>query len=261
MGPKVETPFEAKVIGVVGGVGPGAGLDLAAKITANTINRRDGDHLPLVMVSMPHKISDRTAFLLGQEPINPALAIFEVIETLEKAGAEIVGIPCNTAHAEPILDVVKEKMARNGVKARLVNMLDETCLRLGQVADQNVPAAVLSTLGTYRSGVYRRYMERHGLKWRDLGLEMIEKVHDVIYNQEYGIKSRLGSDFRQARLILEDVLTDLAAKGFGKVVLGCTELPLVLSESHFKDLELVDPTSLLARALIRESCPEKLKKN
>ena len=42
------------LIGIVGGVGPYAGLDLAAKVFAQTRARRDQEHLPLALLSLPH---------------------------------------------------------------------------------------------------------------------------------------------------------------------------------------------------------------
>ena len=49
-----------KMIGVVGGMGPYAGLDLVRKIFDLTQANQDQDHVPLAMISVPHKITDRT---------------------------------------------------------------------------------------------------------------------------------------------------------------------------------------------------------
>ena len=65
------TPQPA-IIGIVGGVGPLAGLDLQAKIVAQTIAGRDQDHLPVVSLSWPGPIPDRTEYLLGRVAENPA---------------------------------------------------------------------------------------------------------------------------------------------------------------------------------------------
>mgnify|MGYP000203337425 FL=1 len=98
------------MIGVIGGMGPQAGIDLVQKIINLTKAASDQDHLPIAMLSIPHSISDRTEFLLGKSDVNPAIAISEVICTLSKNGASIIGMPCNTAHAEPIFDEVVIKL-------------------------------------------------------------------------------------------------------------------------------------------------------
>ena len=67
------------MIGIVGGVGPYAGLDLTRKIFDQTKAVSDQDYLSVVLLSMPQQIEDRTSFLLGQTSINPANAIFKII--------------------------------------------------------------------------------------------------------------------------------------------------------------------------------------
>ena len=52
----------------------------------------------------------------------------------------------------------------------------------------------------------------------------------------------------------------LQKKGAKAIILGCTELPLAFKNSKKSDLILIDPTNILAKALIRETYPKKLKK-
>ena len=96
-------------IGIVGGAGPYAGLDLAQKILEQTIAEKDQDYLPTLLISTPDKIEDRTRFLLGEITSNPAHSIFRNLCDLNTLGASVVGIPCNTAHAPAIKDVFLEK--------------------------------------------------------------------------------------------------------------------------------------------------------
>src|SRR5690606_14053752 len=88
-----------KMIGIVGGVGPLAGLDIFKKIIEETIATKDQEHLPVILSSKPHRIADRTAFLLQNSNENPGYALLKIIEELDNSGAEVVAIPCNTAHA------------------------------------------------------------------------------------------------------------------------------------------------------------------
>ncbi len=66
-----------EVIGVVGGMGPMAGVRLVELITRLTPAKRDQEHRDIVLVSMPGRISDRTEFLLGHIQENPAAAVAE----------------------------------------------------------------------------------------------------------------------------------------------------------------------------------------
>ncbi len=58
----------------------------------------------------PSGIVDRTEYLEGRETENPAKAISEVLLALDQAGATVAGIPCNTAHAARIYDLILESL-------------------------------------------------------------------------------------------------------------------------------------------------------
>lgn len=248
----------SKTMGVIGGVGPMSGLDLAAKILANTEAGTDQEHLPLLLASLPEEIPDRTAFLLGGGLDNPGEILAGIARNLYQAGARVLGIPCNTAHAAPIFSLV-EREAAELPGAVLVNMLEETCREIRGLMTAGGRVAVLSTLGTYRCRVYDHYLNQLGLTAFDPGLEIIERVHAAIYDPDYGIKSRSAPVSDQARSALIEVIEMLRAKGVTLIVLGCTELPLALTGDRCQGVRLIDPTTCLARALIRKVRPEKLK--
>ena len=113
-----------KTIGVVGGVGPLAGVDFQKKIISQTRAERDQDHLQVVTVSFPAQVPDRTAYLLGETDQNPAVPLAEQLILLEKTGADIGAIPCNTAHAPRIFDQIKKILGETGSKLKLLNMSD-----------------------------------------------------------------------------------------------------------------------------------------
>ncbi len=98
------------MIGIVGGVGPYAGLDLMKKVFDNTLAQIDQDHLDVVMLSLSGSIADRTEYLEGKVDVNPGLAIAGVLKRLEEAGATVAGIPCNTAHAPGIFSFIEKEL-------------------------------------------------------------------------------------------------------------------------------------------------------
>ena len=66
-------------IGVLGGVGPYAGLDLMRKIFDQTEASCDQEHLSVIQYSLSEHIIDRTRFLLGETDENPGEAIGEIM--------------------------------------------------------------------------------------------------------------------------------------------------------------------------------------
>ncbi|MEC9361506.1 MAG: aspartate/glutamate racemase family protein, partial [SAR324 cluster bacterium] len=113
-------------IGIVGGAGPYAGLDLSEKLLQQTKANSDQDYLPTLLISTPELIEDRTDFLLGKTTNNPAHAIYSNLRDLEALGATVAGIACNTAHAPKIRNVFLEKMKVSESKLKLLDMISET---------------------------------------------------------------------------------------------------------------------------------------
>ena len=72
-----------KIIGIVGGAGPFAGLDLQAKILNQTVAGRDQDHLTIITLSQPNQLPDRTDYLLGNVPERPLLPSPVTLPTLQ----------------------------------------------------------------------------------------------------------------------------------------------------------------------------------
>src|SRR5574342_729624 len=85
-----------KIIGVLGGMGPAATADFYQKIIQATPAKADQDHLKVLMYSNP-QIPDRTAAIRGDGP-DPLPALVESAEVLVRGGADILTIPCVTAH-------------------------------------------------------------------------------------------------------------------------------------------------------------------
>src|SRR2546428_7813554 len=86
-----------KVVGVLGGMGPLATADFYAKLVRLTPARTDQDHLRVIIDSNP-QVPDRTRGLRGEGP-DPTPALVATARGLERAGADLIAIPCNSAHA------------------------------------------------------------------------------------------------------------------------------------------------------------------
>ena len=109
--------FPSPLIGILGGMGPQAGLDMAEKLIAMTQTQCDQDHIPFLLFSLPDTVPDRTLYLLGKNSDNPAYAIADQFEKMSKMGVTLAVMACNTAHAPPIFDVVLQLLETRGVQA------------------------------------------------------------------------------------------------------------------------------------------------
>ena len=248
-----------KTIGIVGGVGPYAGLDLNRKIFDETIAGSDQDHLPVILASLSASINDRTRYLLRGDVENPAQGLFNVLARLASIGVTVAGIPCNTAHAEPIFRKIEEKLRDSGLTLKLLNMITEVMDHIQRVFPPDARIGVLSTLGTYQTGLYASYMEKAGIGMLLSEEKQAEEIHLSIYDPTYGIKAHSHPVTKEARQVVVNAVRELGERGATAVILGCTELPLALALDSLDNIVLIDPATILARALIRETYPGKLK--
>ena len=247
---------EKKIIGVVGGIGPYAGIDLVQKIFNQTKSTCDQDHLPVSMLSVPHLIPDRTEFLLEKSDVNPALGISEVICTLYKHGASVIGIPCNTAHAAPIFSEIINRIPK---EVKLIHMINAVAEYIKERYPSAVNVGILATTGTFISNVYPKCLSQYGL----VGVQVLEEIqechiHPSIYSPDYGIKACSSPVTAQAKKDLHTGIEYMVGKRVEAIILGCTEIPLALTDDEIKGIPLIDATKVLARALILESSPEDL---
>lgn len=241
-----------KAIGIIGGVGPLAGIDLAKKVFSHTKANKDQDHIDMHLISCPSIVPDRTSFLLnGTE--NPMPGIQACMDNLAGSGATAIGICCNTAHSPKIIGGLS---IPEGVE--FINMIDKTCQFISSKY-KSAKIGLIATLGTIQTGIYDEYFAKYpSLTLVKADNKFNENVHTAIYDKDFGIKANsLVTD--KAFELVNGAVMQLKKMGCKAVILGCTELPLVYPGKKEADgVELIDPTDVLATELIKATEPEKL---
>lgn len=250
---------KTEVIGVLGGCGPHAGLVLVDQIFRHTKASADQEHLPLLLSSIPAQITDRTAFILGKTTQNPAKAIAGLILQLESAGATVVGIACNTAHSPVIFDSITEILLTRKSKVKLLHIVEETVSFLRDNFPHVKKVGVLCTEGAYKTKLYETVLKDHGLNVINPGEHFQRNyVHRCIYDREFGIKACSAPVRPEAKELLRKIISYYKAEGAEALILGCTEFSIALTAEAIDDIPIIDSTKVLARALVREACVEKL---
>lgn len=251
---------ERNAIGVVGGLGPYAGLDLVKKVFDHTRASCDQEHLPVALISYPGHVPDRSTWLADPAAPNPVPPLAEILRRLDGAGCAVAGMPCNTAHNPRIFDALNETMEREGRRLRLLNMIDACAEACREIAPGARRIGVLATNSSIENRLHARSLER-------VGLEAVRPdwafqdgvVNPAIFHPEWGLKAQSDPPTAEARERLLEGVRYLKARGADAVILGCTELPLAVPEPVFEGVPLVDSTATLARALIAAAFPDKLR--
>lgn len=222
-----------KVIGILGGMGPLATADIFSKIIDSTKAVSDQEHLRVIIDSNTD-IPDRTDSLLHGGP-SPVPELTKSARTLEAAGADMIIIPCNTAHG--FLDEV-----RASVSIPVLSMIEAA---LEAVKSRGVTrAGLLSTTATMETGIYQKVFDGSGIELIIPPAEDRDIVMGVIYD---GVKAgRRNYDTTE----YSEVVWRLAQRGAEVMILACTELPPAMT-IYGLSFPAVDPTLELALAAIK----------
>ncbi len=224
-----------KTIGVLGGMGPWATLDFFEKILRLTPAKTDQEHLRVIIDNNP-KIPDRSPAIAGTGE-DPTPALVAGARILQQAGADVIVIPCNTAH-------YFYERVQNAVSIPVLHIMEEVV----STAREEVPSArvlgILATAAAVSSGLYARACARKGIEVVNPDPAGQQVVNRAIYAVKGG---QMGPEITAG---LKKIADGLVGRGAQALVLGCTELPFVLKPQDVR-VPLLDSNQILARAAVR----------
>ena len=214
------------ILGVLGGMGPAATLEFLTRVQAYTPAKKDQDHIRVIADINP-EAPDRNV-----PGTQAGVVLAEMAGGLQGAGAQVLAMPCNTAHAHASL-------IQRACGLPLIDMID-----LGAEAAQRsgaMRAGVLGTKGALK--LYREYLAA-----RAMGLVTLpQDSQDAFMETIYRIKA--GDRGEEVRLEMQGYAAELKGLGADILIAGCTEAPLVMSKGDTR-LEMIDPGDLLARRAV-----------
>lgn len=239
---KLPKPFK---IGIVGGLGPAATVDLYDKITKATPAKNDQEHIKVAVEQNP-QIPDRTKYLL-HGGVDPTLSLYAACRKLEKDAVDAIVIACNTAHA--YFETIVPHLS-----VPLINMQQVTLEEIRDKFGPDVVIGLMATDGTIETGIYGRKAKSMKLAMVVPDKEHQAMVMEAIYGEK-GVKAGF-TDGHCKEVLLKAAEHLVRDKGAQALILGCTELPLILEETDNIKLgdghvAIVDPTASLARRVVK----------
>ena len=217
------------LLGVLGGLGPMSTVYFCELLIAHTKAACDADHIDM-LISSRASTPDRTAFILGTSQRDPLPVMQAEAKRLQNAGADLLVIPCNTAHY--FYDGLKKECS-----LPILNIIEETVAFLHRSGVRSI--GLLATDGTVRSGSYDRICRQYGMECITPTREDQTAVMEIIYD---AIKQNKPVD--RARFM--EISDRLLARGAERIVLGCTELSLLNKPERLDDRVFIDSLEVLA---------------
>ena len=221
-----------KRLGIIGGMGP----ETSSKFYLELIerSRKFCDSNPsIIMDSVPIPFSLEEEIIQKSENVHKFLPILkESIERLNKIEVDLVVIPCNTVHIF-IDDLRKES------DVPIISIIEETLRKVKEEGLKNV--GLLATKKTIESKLYENPMRKNRI---NVILSTVVEQNDIsrIIIEILGNKAKNNS-----KKILERIIKNLIKRGSEAIILGCTDLQIILDTDEF-EVELLDSMKILAES-------------
>lgn len=223
-----------KVLGILGGMGPLPTIKLFDMIVSMTDANNDQEHVHII-IDNNTKIPDRTAFLLDRENENPINSLIQSAKRLESAGADILVMPCNTAH------YYYEEIKKN-IDIPLLNMVEEAAIWIKENHPEIKEVGLLATDGTIRAEIYDNMFLKYDIDIVKPSVDKQKYIYDLIYNMKENKEQKSLDGIYSA-------MNEMKSKGIDIFIAGCTEVSVALDAFKIKG-EFIDPMKIIARRSI-----------
>ena len=228
MSAQPEPKSAHRVVGIIGGMGPEATVDLMRRVIAKTPVRDDQDHIHLIVESNP-KIPSRIAHLIEGTGPDPTPELMRIAANLQRAGADALAIPCNTAHA--YADAI-----RRAVSIPLLEMVSLTVEEIASAGHARV--GLLASTAVHNTALYETAFSAHGIA--ALRPPRQEEVMALIK------AVKRGDTGAQAQAALGHIALEMAEQA-DVLLVGCSELSVIAAGIA---VPFVDSLDVLAQAVV-----------
>jgi len=225
-----------KRLGILGGMGPAATAEFYRRLVEQTSASCDQEHIPVVIWGDP-TVPDRSTSLMNRDDL-PWEKLKAGILGLKSAGCNRIVIPCNTAH------FWYDRMSQLGVPIK--HIVGSVATELKTLKIHSGTIGIIGTKATMSLGLYQHYLN-------DLGWSCVTpSTSEMDTYVQPAIELIKSNDIEAAHDLLMIAIDKLLSCGIKAIVLGCTEIPLAVKETEYKNIPLINSIDSLVKAAITE---------
>ena len=225
-----------KVVGIIGGMGPEATVDMMSRVIRATPAKDDIDHIRMLVDNNP-KIPSRIKAVIEGTGESPAPCMIKMAQNLVAWGADFLVIPCNTAH-------YYYNAVQAAVDVPVLNMIDLTVAAITMENPEVRRPGLLASTAVLMTGLYKKRFAEKGLDLVTPSDSVQEKVMTAIRQIKTG---NFGSREIKAA---NGAAQDLIASGADVLIVACTELSII-SSAFKSSVRLYDTSQILAEAVVQ----------
>jgi aspartate racemase len=219
-----------KIVGILGGMGPEATIDLFSRIVERTHARRDEEHLRIIIDNNPKMPSRQDAILKGRE--SPVPALCETARNLERAGVDFLVIAANTPHY--FYDDIAQ-----AVHIPVLHLIEEAAKETIRLVPGIGQVGVMATSAAMKIRLYQKSFEKYNIQVVEVPEPVQQQIQSSIFSFKYeGLTPQnTGAMVAAAECLITN--------GAQALVMGCTEIPLILKDKAF-GVPMIDPNEIIA---------------
>ncbi len=225
-----------KKIGIIGGMGPESTVDYYKLIIGAFKDERASYNYPEIVIYSVN-LSEFMKLLEGSKWAEMVEWLLGAVRALAGAGAEFAAIGANTPHV--VFDQVSSRSP-----LPMLSIVEATCARAQAMGLKRL--GLLGTGFTMKSDFYQKVFRRNGMS-----LVVPEAPDRELIHQRLFSEIELGIFKDSTRQELLSVVERMIEKhSIDSIVLGCTELPLILDRSDYA-VPFLNTTAIHAEAIAR----------
>jgi aspartate racemase len=226
-----------KKLGLIGGTGPESTIDYYRLLTARYREKVDGASPPVVINSVDLK--RMIAWMSANELDKVTDYLVGEFETLEKAGVDFAALTANTPHI--VFDEINSR-----VNLPLISIVEAACERAQTLGFKSV--GLFGTRYTMQAPFYPKVFSRTDIKLVTPNAEEQDYIHEKYFGEL--LKDTFLPETRTKFLAIADEMK--ARDGIEALILGGTEIPLLLRTEEHNGIQLLDTTRIHVDRLIEE---------
>ena len=236
--PTTSRASREKIVGIIGGMGPEATVDLMNRVIKATSARDDIDHIRMLVDNNP-KVPSRIRALIEKNGESPLECLQDMARRLEGWGVDFLAIPCNTAH-------YYHRGVQEAVRIPLLDMIGLSVNFITSQIPDLKTVGLLASSAVFDLGLYKDRFADAGVNLMLMDPDDQNKVMAAIRKIK---TSNYGPEVVQ---MIQKVADSLARKGAQAILVACTELSIIGGQITPK-VHMFDASQILAEAIVKEA--------
>ena len=265
-------------IGIIGGSGPLATLDIERKILSANQNLAkpliDQDYFNLLVFNYSETYDRNDSVIFNR--MSPLGQYIDYVTAISNLNVDLILLACNTAHM--YLPVLREK-----TNIPIINIIEVTTNYIKNKFPECSQLGLISTKVTQEKKLYHNVLIQHDIEAINIEPSTQDIIMEAIYLIKAGVKLNCAEgyldntyctstvDIEQIRIIknhpykrvllqekipnptfaIESAIQELSKKGCRHIIFGCTELPLIIPYlKKDPDVHFIDPNAIVAEAIV-----------